>query len=352
MIEKIKIHDILTRFPVFKKLADFEILNAGLINETYRVEDTIGKKFLLQRINTSIFNDVDSLMYNIKTVSSHIEKKLKKNKCNTVYQNVKYYPDKDGNMYIKETDNSLWRLSDYIEHVDSSINPQEQLASETGRILAVFHLLTSDIGHDKLKITIPDFHNLIARHEQLKKIIDKKPARLEKSMEIYEELREYEYLAEEFKNVISSDKLQYRTVHYDPKVSNILFDENGKAMCLIDLDTLMPGYVNVDFGDAVRSLCNKADENEKDYHKAGFDIEKYNIFKDSYLEVAGDFLSETEIALLPIFAMFITYEQAIRFFADYLEGDKYYKIDYPEQNLNRAYVQMALVKDMKKKLFS
>lgn len=348
MVDKILLNKVLNRFPAIEDKVEIEPLTGGLINQSFKITDKGGNKFLLQKINTGIFKDVDALMNNIRVVTRHVEKKLQEGNNNPDYRISKFYPCDTGKLYCRFSSNDYWRLCDYIDNVKPQNFDSLHIAKETGRILAMFHVLTNDLDVAKLKVTLPGFHDLPARKKSLDRILKNRPSRLKESEKVYEELKKYDFLSDWYKDVAGNYNLPLFTVHNDPKVSNILFNKDGKALCLIDLDTLMPGYRGFDFGDAVRSLCNKTHEDDPDPGNAGFDEEKYNVFKNSYLNTAKDILANEEMKALEVFPLFLAYEQAVRFYTDYLQGDKYYHIDTPGQNLTRTQVQLRMLKEMYK----
>ena len=221
-----------------------------------------------------------------------------------------------------------------------------EIAGESGKILGYFHLLTNDINPDKIIDIIPAFHRVDLRYKNFKEIsiIDNK--RYEKTVYFHNEILSFDYLAEKFDAIIENEELPIKIAHNDPKLSNILFDKGGKAITMIDLDTVMPGFLNSDFGDAIRSLTNTADENEKDLAKVDFNFSLFKSYTKAYLKVVRGIISTKEKEFLALFALLITFEQTIRFYGDYLQFDLYYKTDYSEHNLVRAKVQLKLLKEM------
>ncbi len=339
------LNHIIKQFEVLDSELLFMELNSGLINKTFKLELKANKKsFILQKINTDIFPDYKKLMTNIINVSEHIDKKLKSNKFKG-YKNSKIYFSSQGTPYYKDVFNSIWRLSDYIPNTPPNLLDEKTISTESGKIIAKFHLFTLDLPINIINETIPDFHNIKLRWENLIRIVNKNPKRLKHTKNIFSKLHKYEYLIDKYDNITKNQSLPNRVVHNDPKLSNILF-QNNTAISLIDHDTIMPGFIPVDFGDAVRSLCNTSDENETNLEKVDFDFSSFQRFASAYLMIMKDYLTRKEIHGLTIFPLIITFEQIIRFYTDYLENDIYYQVDYPEQNLNRSKVQLKLLNKM------
>ncbi len=338
------INIIISRFDIIKGDVDVVELTSGLINNSYKINISNSKSFLLQKINTSVFPEYDKLMTNVFKVSEHINKKLKSIK-NTEYINAEFYTTIDNRYYYKDDDNNIWRLSEFIENDSPNWEDKKLIASETGKILATFHFLTNDIHTYSIYETIPGFHNIKLRWNKLLTVIKKNTPRYTESKNIFNKIRGFEYLINEFDDIFNSNSLPLRIVHNDPKLSNILF-RNNRAISLIDPDTIMPGYLPVDFGDAIRSLCNTADENETDIEKVRFDIDSFKVFSKSYLEIMKPILSPKELDRLAISPLIISLEQLIRFYTDYIEGDIYYQTNYLKHNLNRSRVQLKLLESM------
>ncbi len=338
------INNIFSQFVSLNGKLDAVELTSGLINNTYKLNTPNGKTFLLQKINTKVFHEYDKLMTNVFIISEHINKKLKSIK-NIEYVNPEFYTTLDKRYYYKDDDNNIWRLSEFIDNNKPDLEDKKTIANEAGKILATFHFLTNDIDTDSIYETIPGFHNIKLRWNKLLTVTKKNNPRYNESKDIFNKIRSFEYLINEFEELMHSNSLPLRIVHNDPKLSNILF-RNNKAISLIDPDTIMPGYLPADFGDAVRSLCNTTDENETNIEKVGFDIDSFQAFTKSYLEIMNPLLISNELNSLAVFPLIITMEQLIRFYTDYIEGDIYYQTNYPKHNLNRSLVQLKLLESM------
>ncbi len=220
-------------------------------------------------------------------------------------------------------------------------------AFEGGRIIGRFQSMLADLPGEPLHETIPDFHNIVRRLEAFHRVIENDPAGRVTS--VTKEIGEIVKREEEMKVIIrlgEEGRIPLRITHNDTKFNNILFDANGRALCIIDLDTVMPGYVHYDFGDAIRTATNRADEDSEDLSSVSMDIEIYRAYAEGYLSGARNTLNSTEIEYLAFAPKLLTYIMATRFLTDYIDGDNYYKIRYPQHNLQRNRVQLALLADM------
>ncbi len=322
-------------------------INSGLINKTYLITtgDIKPEKYILQALNTAVFTNYKAVMHNIERVNEHLASEIKKHP-GCAYQNMVFYKTTTGNMLYKNpADNNFWRLSDYI---DSGEISGDATASEAGRILGVFHRLLANFDVSKLQMSLPGFHDIEMYYHNYKSTVKQKHKRRAESPDIRAKIEAFSFLIEQYQSLKREAALPLRVVHNDPKIDNILFDKNHKALGLIDWDTLMPGTITTDFGDAIRSLCNTVSENCKNPEKVSFDLKRYQDFAKAYHAETKAFITKEELHNLAFFALLITLEQAIRFYTDYLQNDKYYKITYPRQNLLRAKVQLKLLDAMYK----
>jgi hypothetical protein len=324
----------------------------GHIHDTYRI--TTAEKdcddYILQRLNSNIFRDIQRLQENIERVTEHIRKKLAavpgsdlKRECLTLIPVTgtrrTYFVDEAGN---------YWRMFIFIsdhrsyERVDSYGK-----AFEGGRAIGKFQAMLADLPGDPLHETIPDFHNIVKRLETFHRVINDDPVgRVAFAAREIEEITQRE---EEMKQIIrlgEEGRIPLRITHNDTKFNNILFDMNDRALCLIDLDTVMPGYVHYDFGDAIRTASNRVDEDCEDVNAVSMDLEVYRAYSEGYLSETMATLNDTEKEYLPFAPKLLTYIMATRFLTDFIDGDNYYKIKYPLHNLQRNKVQVALLKSM------
>jgi hypothetical protein len=258
---------------------------------------------------------------------------------------------KTGKSFFTDEEGNYWRMFIFIsdhrsyERVDSFSK-----AYEGGRIIGQFQSMLSDLPGKPLHETIPDFHNVSRRLEAFHRVIEKDPAG--RASSVAEEIGEIIRREEEMKVIVRlgrEGRIPLRITHNDTKFNNILFDSNDRALCIIDLDTVMPGYVHYDFGDAIRTGTNRADEDSEDLSAVSMDTDIYRAYAEGYLSAARDTLSRTEIEYLAFAPKLLTYIMATRFLTDYIDGDNYYKIRYPLHNLQRNRVQLALLRDMEAK---
>lgn len=351
MIEN-EIESILLEFKILKGNYKILEIKSGLINDSYEIEslDKEGYKYVLQNINTAIFPKVDELMSNVVQVSNHIAKGLESKKGFERYQNFNFITTNSNKSYFKDCNGKFWRLIEFIDNKPlKAENISGKIVYEAGKTLANFHKLTSDINPIDIYEILPGFHRIDLRFKQFLSISTNNNERYEKTKSFYEEILSFKYLITKYIEIINNDYLPLKIAHNDPKLSNVLFDNEGKAITMIDLDTVMPGFLNNDFGDAIRSMTNTSDENEKQLNKVDFDFSLFKSFTRGYLELSKEYISPKEKEYLALFALLITFEQAIRFYSDYLQKDIYYKIEYPTHNLQRAKVQFKLLSQMHKR---
>ena len=343
-----ELREIISHFKVSTEIAPY---GEGHINDTYLAESA-PYKYILQKINHNIFKDPYKLMDNIVLVTDHLRVIIEKEGSN---------PDRETRTVIKTTDDkSLYRTEsgDYYRmyiFVDDTITYQQVEKPEqfyhAAKAFGKFQKRLSDFDASSLVETIKDFHNTRSRFEQLKSAIAEDKMKRAKSVQ-----KEIEFALARKADVgiivdeIAKRNIPLRVTHNDTKLNNVLFDkESGEALCVIDLDTVMPGSLLYDYGDSIRFGASSGPEDEKDLDKIYCDLDLFDAFTKGFLEELGDSITKKEIELLPFSAKLMTYECGIRFLADYLNGDTYFKIHYPEQNLDRARTQFKLVYDMEKK---
>ena len=346
MIEK-QIQTVVRQFLPDVEITHPEKLKGGIINRTYLIETETKKKYILQQINQSVFPDVPTLMNNLDLITNHLHKKAVKNKPLFPFYTYQYYKTSSGKSFFLDDEKTYWRLSDYIEHTNHVDTNNPQTVKEAGKLFGFFNRQLRDIDLAKIHEIIPGFHDSEKYYRKFLSSAEKDVAgRLSETENIYEKFIKYNYLIDEFKQIKNNQNIPLRLVHNDTKVDNILFNEKGQAICVIDLDTCMPGYLMTDFGDAIRSLSNTAVEDEPDLTKVSFDFSLYRNFANGFLWSVPSFILPEEKQKLAFFALLLTYEQALRFYTDYLNGDTYYHIDYATHNLQRTKVQLKLLEEM------
>ncbi len=342
---------IAAHFPIDGTIQNIEPISVGHINDTFFVL-TNGDEmpdYVIQRINHDIFKDVDKLMENIHRVTTHIARKLADNPATRSKKSLELVHSKNDRYYHRDDAGNYWRCYVYCQNGSASnmnhISPR--MALEGGRALGKFQSLLSDLPGKALHHTIPDFHNLGKRFADFKKAIAadafQRARQVAGEIELFES-RHHEMMT--IHRLGQEGKIPLRITHNDTKFNNILFDEKTNALCIIDLDTVMSGFVHYDFGDAIRTLANTAEEDDPDLDKVNFDFELFKQFAKGYLDEARAMLTETEIKYLAFSAKVMTYIIALRFMTDFLEGDIYYKTQHELHNLERCRNQLHLLQKM------
>lgn len=331
------------------KLDFYEEIKVGHINKTYKavliLENSQKLVVLVQAVNTFVFKKPKLVMENIARTTEHIQKK-NPDGCNlTFYKTVK------GKNYF-EDENGFWRLVNYVNSDTYSSGVDLEIVANAAKAFGQFQNQLSDFPAEELHETIPDFHNTIQRFKNLWNAVEKNSHN--RAKDVQKELdyaRSIEEKACTLSRLYNEGKLPLRVTHNDTKINNVLFKQNSKeALVVIDLDTVMPGLVGHDFGDALRTAANTQAENCSDYDKIDFNLDIYKAFYDSYLQELDGKLTQLEIETLPLSCFCMTIECGIRFLTDYLEGDVYFRTAYPEHNLVRTKAQFALADKCMKKL--
>ena len=317
----------------------------GHINDTYLV-DMGGKQYILQKINTSIFTDPRGLMENICKVTEFIREKILSEQGDADREVLRVIRDDEGNTFVENSDGEAWRLITYI--TDSVCLQNVQHQEDLFQCSAAFGNFQKQLGEfpaEQLHETIIQFHDTPKRYRDFEKAVQED--KLGRVKEVAEEIAFMTQRRQDCAVMTEMQKkgeLPLRVTHNDTKLNNVLFDKDSmKALCVIDLDTVMPGLAGNDFGDTVRFSANDCDEDEPDQNKVHFLPELYRVCAEGFLSQAGNALTEQEIMTLPWGAKLMTLECGMRFLADYLEGDHYFKISRPQQNLDRARTQFTLV---------
>lgn len=319
----------------------------GHINTTYRVDTDTNRSYILQKLNTTVFHDPHGLMRNIADVTSFLSARVD----DPAREVLHLIGTVDGKPYLETENGEVWRLYDYVSNSVCFESADKNLFYETGYAFGKFQGQLADFPAETLTETIPNFHNTAKRYEAFDAILQADPlgraAGVAPEIEFALSQREH---ACTLTRMTESGELPLRVTHNDTKLNNILFDaETRKALCVIDLDTIMPGLGIHDFGDAIRFGANTAAEDEKDLDKVHFSLELYEACTRGFLEACGDKLTETELACMPLAAKAMTMECGVRFLTDYLAGDVYFKIHRPEHNLDRCRTQFKLVREMNEK---
>ena len=328
----------------------------GHINDTYLVKFQKDEKiipYILQRINHQIFKNPEALMQNIIGVTSFLKEKILLRGGDINRETLNLIPTKAGKPYYKDTLGNYWRS--YIFITDTTcydILTDAELFYHCGYAFGHFQNLLSDYPVDTLYETIPDFHNTPVRFETFKEAVKNDICARAKDVQAeIDFVMSHEPLVHILSNQLASGQLPLRVTHNDTKLNNSMFDNTShKPICIIDLDTVMPGLSVNDFGDSIRFGATTGAEDEPDLSKVNFDLNLFESYTKGFLEGCNGNLTNQEIDMLPMGAMTMTFECGMRFLTDYLQGDTYFKIHHPEHNLDRCRTQFKLVSDMEKVL--
>lgn len=338
------IDNILQAYGIEPAQSRVESLTSGLINNTWKV-DYEGKRYILQRINHQVFKKPLEVAENIRRIADY----LKQNSPSYLF--VSPVPNIHGNDIFFDEDKGYFRVFPFIEgshtlDVASNSNQAFEAALQFGK----FTRLLSGFDAHILHVTITDFHNLTLRYRQFETALSKgDPERIRQSARMVADIKKYVHIVEAYEKIRKSSNVKQRVTHHDTKISNVLFDHQGKGLCVIDLDTVMGGYFISDVGDMMRTYLSPANEEEKDFSLIEIREDYFRAIINGYLSSMGDELTAEEQGLILYSGLFLIYMQAIRFLADYFNGDVYYGARYPEQNFIRAGNQIVLLKRLDEK---
>ena len=347
MQENNKLKNIVAQFVKSADNANIKPLGKGHINDSFKLE-VGGNEYVLQRVNHDIFKNVAELQNNIMRVTMHIRQKLMDAKVEDVDRKVlTVTPTLEGKLYYQDEEGNYWRMMDFIKDSMSyeEINPE--LAYRAGLAFGDFQKMLADLPNGPRFETIPNFHNIESRLDSFRGSV--RANKVGRLLEVNELVQELEARAEDMckaERMHREGKLVKRTNHCDTKVNNILFDQEENVLCVVDLDTVMPGFVLSDFGDFIRTGANTGAEDDQNLDNVGVDLAIFEGYTKGYLENAASFLTDTEIENLAFGAKLLTYMQTVRFLTDYIDGDTYYKIAYGNHNLVRSLAQFKLLQSL------
>jgi hypothetical protein len=341
-----KFKDILLNFG-FDENITITPWGNGHINDTFRIND----KFILQKVNIDIFKDYKGLMNNVMLVTSFLQKQIYAAGGDILREAMGVMPAIDGKSYYVTPEGEVYRV--YIFVTDSlSLDAAEckEDLFNCGKAFGIFQRKLSSFDASQLVETIPGFHHTIKRFNAFKEAIENNVSGKKDASKA--EIDGYLSRYDEIKGIWDMYlRLPLRVTHNDTKLNNILFDANTREpLCVVDLDTVMPGYAANDFGDAIRFGASTAAEDEQDLSKVHFDIELYKAFAKGFIEGCGGGLTEEELLSLPYGAIMMTFECGMRFLTDHLNGDTYFKIHRENHNLDRCRTQLRLVEEMEQAL--
>lgn len=321
------------------------LIRNGNINKTYQVTvllpEGYEKSFLVQNVNTYVFKNPIQVMENIDKVTEHVRKKC------TDKKSLHFHHTADRKAYWEDGEN-FWRLTNYIPSATYDITDNMQIICNAGKAFGEFQTQLADFSIEQLFETIPNFHNTCARYQYLDSLVSADPlgkvAEVQPELEFLFSVRD---LACKLSELQRQGILPTRVTHNDTKINNVLFSLDGtEALTVVDLDTVMPGLVGHDFGDAIRFAANYVEEDCPDSEKAGINMDVFRAFTEGFLEKTAKTLTVEEVQTLALSCFCLTCELAVRFLGDYIEGSPYFKIDYPMHNLVRTRCQITLAKDI------
>ncbi len=340
---------IAAKFQLDGKVDRVEAMGEGFINDTYVIY-TLGVdayNYILQRKNKRIFTNVPAMMENIEKVCTHIKQKVVEKGGDPMREAMTIVPALDGKLYFQDEVGEYWTVCVFIGDsmvISSAITPE--LAYQGGKGIGMFQSMVADLN-EPLTDILPGFHNICFRFNQWDAVLAKdlvgRKAKLSKEIS-WVESRRKEML--DFWKLVEIGEIPTRVTHNDTKISNILFDEKGDVLCVIDLDTVLNSTCLNDFGDAMRSYTNRGQEDDENLDAVSCDLAIFEGFTKGYLAEAISFLNDKELEYLAFSAKYITYEQVLRFLMDYIDGDNYYKIKNPEHNYQRTLAQYKLLTSM------
>ena len=340
-----QIENIASSFCINGTPVDCHEFGSGHINSTFKIVTDAGNEYVLQRINKYVFKDPVRLMENAGAVTDFLRSRVEDPRMA-----LHFIPTQHGKFYFLDDEEEYWRMYDFIGGFCLDAPESEEDFYQSAIAFGRFQHMLSDFPAHTLFETIPEFHNTIDRYRQLRESIQKDACgRLAAVQADVDFMMEHEELACTLQRLRESGELPLRVTHNDTKLNNVLLDKNTrKSLCVLDLDTVMPGLSLYDFGDSIRFGAATAAEDEKDLSKMEMDLHLFEVYTKGFLEAATS-LTDREVELLPLGAFVITLELATRFMKDYLDGDLYFKTAYPEHNLVRARSQMKLAADMQAK---
>ena len=338
---------IINAFQMNGSVLSCEPCGSGHINGTFRVKTDAQGDYILQKINHHIFKNVDQLMANITAVTEFLSQKESDRR--RVLHVVNTH---DGATYCRDDNGDYWRVYEFVPgslSLDKADSAEDFYQSGVG--FGQFQMQLKDFPADTLHETIPHFHDTPVRYETFKRAVEEDVCgRLNDVRKEVEFALVREEEAGTLMRMLHEGKLPLRVTHNDTKLNNVLLDAATRTpLCVIDLDTVMPGLAANDFGDAIRFGASTAAEDEKDLSKVEMSLELFEAFSSGFLSACGDSLTQNEIDTLPLGAKVITLECGIRFLTDYLQGDTYFSTQYPGQNVDRCRTQFKLVADMEDK---
>ena len=340
---------IINKFAISGDIKEISPFGSGHIHSTYLVKTNSADDYVLQQINTRVFRDPAAVMQNIGLVTAHIQQKLVLSGISDIRRSVLTpVPKHDGGLLYTDPEKHAWRCFLYIKrHVSYDRAVSSEQVYEGGKAYGRFLNHLADLPAVKLKETIRGFHDMELRLRQFEDACKNGlPERISETRADIEILQNRSEEMLTIQRLGREGKIPLRIVHHDTKINNVLFDEDGKGLCVIDLDTVMPGYVHDDFGDSIRTFTNTGEEDDIDTERVSINMEYFEAYSRGFLEQTNSMLNQVEKQYLALSARALTYMQSLRFLTDYLNGDIYYHINHENHNLQRTRAQIKLMMSM------
>lgn len=350
-----ELQHISRQFQIYGEILHAETFKIGHINETYSATYDQGGnrvRYIHQKINKNVFKEPPAVMKNLGRVTSHIRRKLEDQQAQDITRrSLIIIPTRDGQAYYFNGDGEYWRTFVFVEGTQTfeAVQSPKQ-AYEAGRAFGEFQHHLVDLPGDRLLETIPDFHNTRKRFKALQDAIEKD--HYNRAKDAKPDIKfalDHEAIVDVILSAMEKGKIPERITHNDTKFNNVMLDtKTGRAMCVVDLDTVMPGCALYDFGDMVRTTTSPTLEDEKDLSKVRMQMPMFKKLVEGYLSTAGPFLTKAEKSLIAFSGKLITFEIGIRFLTDFLSGDTYFRIHRPAHNLDRCRTQFKLVESIER----
>jgi Ser/Thr protein kinase RdoA (MazF antagonist) len=343
------IDEVVSHFKCDADVSSYKSYGSGHINDTFFLKNVSfgGSDYLLQRINHRIFTNVEKLTENMRKVTEHLKSKMKEyGNGDPLKEVMTLIPTDGGQFFYKDSVGDYWRMFYFLSDTKSyDVVETEKQAYEGGKAFGKFQAMLSDIPAGEMFEVIPDFHNIQKRLQHLDEAVaNDASGRVASVATELEIVAKYASSMQYFQQPAQVAALPKRVIHNDTKFNNVLLNSNDEAQCVIDLETVMDGYVAYDFGDAIRTIVNTTTEDEADLSKIQLNLSLFNAYVQGYLKEASRFLTDAEVNSLMKGALLLPYMQAVRFLTDHINGDKYFKIKFEGHNLQRAKAQFQLVK--------
>lgn len=345
MIEK-QLKNVFEQFQHQAKFKSYKELASGHINTTYLIKTHDKPYYVIQCLNDDVFTDVPGLIGNKVAISEHIQNKFKSTSPDVSASKVlTFLKTKTNQSYVKDTNGNYWNLMYYIDNsITHEVVTNKSIAHEAGLLMGEFLIMTEDFEADKLVEVIPKFHDMSYRFRQFEEALQhaekERFSNSEKFINLVKNLKNEMHILQQLKD---AGKFKMRVTHNDTKISNMLFDTKNQGICVIDTDTVMPGIIHYDFGDAIRTICNTAAEDETNLDRVEFNVSFYEAYTKGFLKKMKSSLSALELQHLPLAVKTMIFIMGLRFLTDYLNGDIYYKTNYEQHNLDRAKNQFKLL---------